>query len=651
MKFKNFFVVILLVSCLFTHGQTLDNEVLLEVDKDPVFVSEFMNVYNKNLNLVQDESQKDVDEYLKLFINYKLKLKEAKALGLDSKPTYKRELLSYRKQLAKNFMADNTVTEALVEEAYHRISNEVKAQHILVRLLEDASPADTLAAYKKIMKLREESISNGFANVMNQKGDGKTIIAEQLGWFNGFKMVYAFENAAFATAIGKTSQPFRTRFGYHIVNVLDKRESRGERTVAHIMITNKEDEVATENPEVRIQDIYKKINQGEDFESLAKQFSEDKSSASKGGLMPAFSGGQLSAVKFEDVAFDLNEIGDVSKPFKTQFGWHIVKLYNKKPVAEFKDVKAELVQKVKRDERSKRIDNALFNKIKGLYNVSDKAPDLNYFVSILTEDYYKRKWRLPSDFEAKKILFSIDSKTYTYKDFGNYLVKTQRTVRSNTPFKLVVSDKYTEFFNLSLVNYHEENLEQVNPEFANIITEYRDGLLLFDLMETTIWNAGKTDTLAIEAFYNANKKNYVTPQQIDAVVASSSKQNTLKRVSKLLQEGMSLERIKNLVNSNDAVEVIFTSGLMDAEHQAIPNKFKFEKGISKVFKHNDAYEVIQVKDVLPKTQKTLEEARGAVISDYQNNKEEKWVKTLADKYKVVVNNDILKKVKSQIKKQ
>ena len=650
MKFKYFFIQIPFFFCCLLNAQTIDKEVLLEVDGDPVYVSEFMNVYNKNLDLVQDESQKDVDAYLKLFTNYKLKLKEAKTLGLNEKPSYKRELLTYRKQLAKNFMTDNTVTEALVEEAYNRVSNDVKAQHILVLLSEDAAPLDTLAAYNQITKLREATLADGFGNVMTKKADGKTVIAEQLGWFNGFKMVYAFENAAFNTAVGETSQPFRTRFGYHIVNVQEKRKSRGERTVAHIMVVNKEGEANTENPETRIQDIYKKINQGEDFEALAKQFSDDKSSASKGGLMPPFSGGQLSASEFEDVAFGLEDVGAVSKPFKTQYGWHIVKLYNKKPVENFEDVKTELVQKVKRDERSKRIDNALYNKLKATYNLSGVQPNLDYFVSVLNEDYYKRKWKLPSDFQATKILFTIGEKGFTYKDFGNYMVKTQRNLRENTPFINIVSTKYTEFFNKSLVEYHEAHLDQVNPEFANVINEYRDGLLLFDLMENTIWNASKTDSLDIQEFYNSNKKNYILPERIDAVVASSAKQKTLKKVSKLLEENMSLDRIKNLVNSNDAVEVIFTSGIMDAEHQALPKGFKFKKGISKIFKHHDAFAVVQVKEILSKTEKTLEEAKGAVISDYQNEKEAKWVEALAKKYPVIVHKDVLKKVKSEIEK-
>ena len=417
------------------------------------------------------------------------------------------------------------------------------------------------------------------------------------------------------------------------------------------MILKKEGEATAEDIETRIQDIYKKINQGEDFESLAKQFSEDKSSASKGGLLPPFSGGQLSTPIFEDVAFGLEEIGAVSKPFKTQYGWHIIKLYNKKPVESFTALKAELVNKVQRDERSKRIDKAFYDKLKKTYHVNAKAPNLDYFVSVLNEDYYISKWKLPLDFNGEKALFTIGDKVFTYKDFGDYIVKNQRHVSRDTPFSSIVSNKYTDFLNSRLVAYHEVNLENESPEFANIINEYRDGLLLFDLMETTIWNTAKTDSLEIKEFYKLNKANYVLPERIDAVVASSSKEKTLKKVSKLLDKAMPLEQIKNLVNSNDAVDVIFTSGIMDAEHQALPKPFKFKKGMSKIFKHHDAFEVIQVKNILPETQKTLEESKGAVISDYQNDKEEKWVKSLANKYKVVVHKEVFESVKKQIEKE
>jgi peptidyl-prolyl cis-trans isomerase SurA len=651
MSLRYLLTLFLIVFFLKVTGQTTSNEVLFSVDGESVFSSEFLRVYNKNLDLVQDEAQKDVDEYLKLFTNYKLKLKEAKAIGLDKKPSYLRELANYKKQLASNFMKDNKVTDALVEEAYERISYDVNASHILVKLAEDASPQDTLVAYNNILNLRDRAIKEGFEKVRAEVHNGQTIYGEKLGYFSGFKMVYKFENVAFNTEVGNISQPFRTRFGYHIVNVLDKRKSRGERTVAHIMVIEKAGDSLAEKPEVRIQDIYKKINQGEDFESLAKQLSDDKNSASKGGVLSPFSGGQLSVQEFEDVAFGLDNIGDVSEPFKTNYGWHIVKLYAKKPIPDFEVIKPELVEKVKRDDRSKLIDDALINKLRKRYDINDEPSALSYFESIFNDDYFKRTWKLPVDFKAEQHLVKIGDKQFSYGDFGNYLLKTQRNPTQKGLYNTVISNKYEMFLNDNLIQYHEDNLENENQEFAYIVDEYRDGLLLFELMETTIWNAAKTDSIGINDYYNSHKNDYVLPKRIDAVIASSAKQKTLKKVSKLLEQEMPLERIKSLVNSNDKIEVIFTSGILDAKHQAVPKGLDLKKGVSKIYNHNNAFVVVQVKDVLPETQKSFEEAKGAVISDYQTFKENNWVKALSEKYKVIVNQETLKNIKIQIKNQ
>lgn len=651
MKLRYFSVFLLTLFSLEGQAQSISKDVLFTVDGDSIYTSEFIRVYNKNLDLVQDESQKDVDEYLTMFINYKLKLKEAKSLGFDKKPSYIRELATYKQQLAQNFITDSNVTDALVEEAYERVLNEVEASHILVRIDQDASVQDTLDAYSTILKFRDRAIKEGFETVRKEVHNGQTIFGEDLGYFSGFKMVYPFETAAYNTKTGEISQPFRTQFGYHIVYVKNKRKSRGERTVAHIMVVDKNGDSIANNPEIRIRDIYKKLNQGEDFEALAKQFSDDTNSAPRGGLMSPFTAGQISSQEFEEVAFALDSIGEVSKPFKSNFGWHIVKLYDKKPVEPFQNLKPQLEAQVKRDDRSKIIDKALHDKLKAKYHVSNHQPALAYFASLLNENYFKRSWQLPADFESDKIVFKINDKPFTYKDFGDYLVKNQGNATVKETYIDIVTKAYNSFLNTSLVQYQEANLENENKDFANIVSEYRDGLLLFDLMENVIWNTTASDSLEIQKFYESHKENYFFPERMDAVVASSAKQNIIKRVSKLLASNMGLDDIKNLVNTNGDVQVLFTSDVMDVSHQAVPNDFELKKGISKIYRHHDAFVVVQVKDVMSKKSKTFEEAKGEVISDYQVSKEHKWLGELKTKYKVEVNQESLNKVKSQIKNQ
>lgn len=648
MKLKYFAVFFLLFFIDFTTAQTQEQEVLFTVAEEPVYVSEFLRVYNKNLDLVQDESQKDVGEYLKLFINYKLKLKEAKAKGLHQKPSYQRELGSYKKQLAKNYMTDAKVSDALVEEAYEHIANELKANHILVRVAEDASAKDTLAAYKKIKELRERALKEGFETVRKQIHNGKTLFGEELGWFSGFKMVYKFENVAYDTPVGEISQPFRTRFGYHIVKVLDKRKARGERTVKHIMISTKKTD-SLFDAEARIRDIYKKIQQGEDFEALAKEFSDDKNSAPRGGLLKPFSSGQLRVPEFEEAAFALQNRGDISEPIKTNFGWHIIKLEKAQPVGAFEEIKPELEQKVKRDSRSKLIEEALIKKLKEKYGISSKTPDLSYFTSLLNADFYKRTWTLPEDFKGDSPLVKIGDKQFTNADFADALLSQQKRVRGKQPFDKIVKDTYTSFLNENLKQYQEENLENENEDFAHILSEYRDGLLLFDLMENTIWQAAKTDSVEVKKFYQKNKGNYFWPVRAKAEVASSANKKVIKKVAKLMQKNMSAEDIKALVNTNGDVNVIFTIDTVDVSHQALPKNFDLKRGVSKVYKHNNGYIVANITEVFPKKQKPYEEVKGLVMSDYQTHKENLWMEELKNKYPVVIDDDALKKVKSKIK--
>ncbi|WP_299891751.1 peptidylprolyl isomerase [uncultured Lacinutrix sp.] len=619
-----------------------EKDIIFTIDGNPVYASEFSRVYNKNLDLVKEEAQKDIDGYLKLFIDYKLKLQEAKALGLDKKPSYIREYESYKNQLSRNYLNDTKVTDALVEEAYNRLKEEVNASHILIRVNQNANPNDTLVAYNEMLKLRDRVLKEGYKAVQKEVHNGKTIYAEDLGYFSTFKMVYDFENAAYNTAVGDVSMPFRTRFGYHIVKVIDKRASQGKVTAAHIMIKGDEE---------KIKDIYKRLEQGEVFEALAKQFSEDKSSASNGGLLKPFSGGELSSTEFEKEAFGLIKKGSYSKPFKSQFGWHIVKLIEKKPLASFEDMKSQLQSKIKRDSRSQLINDSRINNLKAKYNIVENPNALDYFKSIITKDFISGKWSIPKDLQGDKKLFSINDKSFIYKDFAQHLSKSQRRKSGIKSLNTIVENSYETYMNSELLKFQEENLINENEEYAQIAGEYRDGLLLFDLMETEIWNAAKSDSIGVKDYYNKNKKDYFFNERVDAIVGSSAKKKNIKKVAKLLEKGKTVEEIKTILNTNNEVNVSFTTSEMDKKHQALPEGFKFKKGVSKIYNHNNAFVVVKVKTILPKAEKTFEEAKGKVISDFQTAKEKTWLKTLASKYKIELNQDVLNKVKEQIKNQ
>lgn len=648
MNMKRLITALCLGIVVCVQAQIKNDDVLFTVEGDPVMATEFVRVYNKNLDLVKDESQKDVDAYLELFVNYQLKVREARRLGLDENKKYLREFNNYKKQLTKNYMSDNKVTDVLVKEAYDRITNDVKASHILIRLEE--AEKDTTEVYNQLLELRDRVIKEGFEPVQKDVHNGKTVFAEDLGYFGGFKMVYPFETAAFNTPVGEVSMPFRTRFGYHIVKIFDKRKALGEVTVAHIMIS-KQQKDSTVNPEERINQIYGKIQNGEKFESLAKQFSDDKSSSNKGGVLSPFVGGQLGSEEFENMSFSLENPGDISKPFKTEYGWHIVKLIRKKGIQPFEEIEAELKNKVKRDSRSKLINSALLKKLKSKYEVEEHIDvALPYFESIINEDYFKQSWTVPENIK-KETLISIGKKDITYKEFANQLMASQRKYARQRPStKSLIENEYAAFLDDKIMKYHEDNLEFENEEFAFVLKEYRDGLLLFDLMEQEVWNAASKDSVGLQDYYTKNKSKYVWQDRADAIMMSSASKAHIEKVKQQLEKGVSVEEILSNINSNGKSNVLSTSNVFERGDDVLPSNFEFKKGISEIYQHHDAYHVLMIKEVLPSSTKTLDEARGNVVSDYQNYIEDNWVKELNQRYKVKVNDKVLKRVKKQISK-
>lgn len=645
-RFKILLLVLLALNVSFAQEK---DEVLLTVDDEPIMTSEFLRVYNKNLDLVKDESQKDVDGYLKLFTEYQLKLKEAKRLKLDEDTKYQREFLRYKKQLTKNYLSENKVTDALVKEAYERNSFDVNASHVLVRL--DGNAKDTIEAYNQVLKLRERVLKEGFDTVKADVHNGQTIFLEDLGYFSAFKMVYDFETAAYNTPKGEISMPFRTQFGYHVVKVNDKRPSRGTITAAHIMIALQQKDSLL-NPEERINDIYKKLQQGEKFESLAKQFSDDKSSARNGGKLSSFKSGQLSSTIFEDHAFALKNDGDISQPFKSEYGWHIVKRISHEPIQSFEELKPTIESKVKRDSRSQLINEAMVDELKKRYEISYNSEAKKYFTPLLDDNYFTRSWRLPEDFDKDKIVFTIGNRSFTYGEFGHHLMSAQRNYANKKgDFSVIVDNEFDKFFENSILQYREDNLELENEDFANILKEYRDGLLLFDLMEKEIWNKASKDTVGLEAFYQKHKAKYQWSDRVDVVIATSANEDYAKKALKMMKKGKSEEEIKKALDTDSQKNIIFTKGVFNTNDPKLPANLKIEQGVSEIYSHNDAFHVIDVKSVLPAGNKTLEEAKGNVINDYQTEIEANWINSLHKRFKVELNEKALEKVKTKIKNQ
>ena len=345
--------------------------VLMTVAGEDVTKSEFEKVFKKNNKSAGAVDQKALSDYLELYINYKLKVKEASELGLDTAATFVSELNGYRKQLSQPYLIDKEVSDKLMHEAYDRMQKDVRASHILIKCGPDELPKDTLEAYNKAMKARERVMKGeDFGKVAKEVSEDPSAKDNMgdLGFFTAMQMVYPFESAAFNSKIGDVSMPVRTKFGYHIIKKTDERKDPGEVFSAHIMVRAGKGTTPDDSAKAvqKINEINGKLKAGGNFEELAKQYSDDQGSAKNGGVLPSFKTGRM-VPEFESAAFALKNKGDISEPIKTQYGWHIIKLINRKEIGTYEEMQSELKASIGKDSRSEVSKSSMVNKIKKEY--------------------------------------------------------------------------------------------------------------------------------------------------------------------------------------------------------------------------------------------------------------------------------------------
>lgn len=653
MKFKSFAVSSLLICFLGLSAQNTSKKVLFTIDDSPYFTDEFVRVYQKNLDLVKDESQKDLNQYLDLFIGYKLKIKKANQLGLQEGAAYKNELKSYRDQLAKNYVTDSKVTEELIEEAYERSKKEINASHILLMLDENASPQDTLKVYQRIIDIRKKALQGEDFGTLAQNFSEDPSAKENrgnLGYFSVFRMVYPFESAAYKTPVGQVSMPVRTRFGYHLVKVNTTRENRGEVKVAHIMIfSTTADGTPNAEAESTINDIYKKLQQGESFEDLARQFSQDQSTATKGGVLNPFASGQLSSEEFENTAFSLTKENPISKPVQTQYGWHIVKLIERIPMKSLDASKQDIETKISRDDRSRLIEESVNEKLHKRYPVKKNEKSFQLALKAVNDKVYTNEWGLPENIQSLQgVLFSFANQSRTTEEFLTYVYGQQKDAATIKPLAKWVNQKYSDFVDLTLKEYYNANLENEYPEFGTVMEEYRDGLLLFELMEKEIWTKSKNDTIGLTAYFEKNSQKYQWKNRYDAMIISTTNGDVAKKALKMVKKGKTQEEIKAAFNTPEVVNVMITAGVFEENAEALPKNIAPKKGISEVLQQDKYYYVVVVNAFIPAGPKALEECKGRVINDYQQYLEENWVTQLKSDFKVEVDTAVFEEVKKQM---
>ncbi|WP_296620065.1 peptidylprolyl isomerase [Marivirga sp.] len=684
-----------------------DTQPLFTIDSISVYPDEFIYAYEKsNKNKGEIEP---IEDYLDLYIDFKLKVLEAKAEGIDTTEAYINELNGYLEEIKKPYLTAEKVNKELVNETYERLQQEINASHILIRVERDTKAEDTLKAYQKISKVKSKFESGeSFEALAREYSEDPSAQNNNglLGWFTAFQMVYPFESAAYQTEKGEISPIIRTQFGYHIIKVNDKRETLGRIKIAHIMKrfppqASAEDSLKTEKA---IREVYEKLNSGENWFILATKESDDLSTKDNGGSLPWFGAGNLPS-SLESVAFELEEEGEISQPVKSPYGWHILKLEDKRGVGSLESMRESLSRRLQRDQRSELKEVEVIKKLKAenKFRKNPEAYALLKSTGNLSIDAFKKK-------ELEVTLFTISEKTYTINDFLSGYDSTKKLDSE--------LERYEKF---NLILYEENNLESKYPEYRLLRQEYKDGLLLFEIMNQKVWSKIGEDTLTLKKYYQDNQNQYMSNAKMKVArilftdtssikpfkqpikgtyfplteeLEYDNPQNLIKKIklNDSIQEKIyfSLKLPKN-IDKNDSVKLfedlnqtfsnmevvnliysdenkIYLQLLSEANELLALNNKRIESASTEIIeltensKWNNKNEGYYIKNVTknglielkyalksyPPMQKTFDESRPELMEDFQKHLESEWLKELKQKYDVTVNEKVLNKINTEI---
>lgn len=637
MRSRIFTIVFVLLFASFAFGQTKgDGLSLFSINDKDVKVSEFVYLYNKNHQGKEGEFTKEkIEEYLRLFINFKLKVAEAESRGIDLKPEFIDELNTYKEELRKPFVAESDVLDKLVKEAYDRMKWEVKASHILINVQEHAPPPDTLVAFNKARAIRKRAMEGEsfekLARELSEDPSAKTN-GGVLGYFSALQMVYPFEEAVYHLNVADISEPVRTKFGYHIIKLEDKRPSRGEVEVSHILVRG-----TGEDTRRTIEEVYDQLKKNGGWNELCSQYSQDPGTKDNGGRLKPFGAGALaSAPQFEEVAFSMSTPGEISAPFQTSFGWHIIRFEKKILLPPFSELEEPLKRRVARDDRMSISKSAEVEKRKKELKYNESAETMSRLVGIADSSLIQGKWNAKLSATDKGFtLFSLGEKQYPLEKFAAFILKKQSP--TNVSPSAYAKQLYHQFVEESLSEMEDLKLQKANPEYRNLVNEYREGILLFSIMETEIWNKASEDTLGQRAYYNKNINSYTAGLRVEARIFSSETKETINSaMAKVLAgdtlKSEDLKQFKSVTNMRS-----FEKG----EHEAI-DKISWTIGTHQT-EANGMYYLVEVNNLIPPGNKKFEEVRASVISDYQDQLEKDWIVQLKNKYKVKINSKGKKK--------
>lgn len=633
------------------HAQAINDKTLMTVGNLTVPAGEFIRMYKKS---IEPGKKPDPDNYLQLFVVFKLKVADAIGEGFDTTRAFRNELNGYRNQLAQTYLTDQQAKDKLLQTTYQRSLTEINAWHILVSCPEGSKPADTLTAWTKASEIRERIIlGEPFEQVARSTSDDPSVRINggNLGYFTVFQMISPFEDAAYNLKKGSLSEPVRTPYGYHIIKVADKRPSKGKILVAHIMknIPAGAGDAEMKKAEEEINAVYKELQSGVPFSLLAGKYSDHKESAINGGKLTWFGAGEIIP-DFAEAAFAIRDTGKYSKPVKTAYGWHIIKLLDKKAPGTFEETRSFLESKINQSYLNSLSRRSLIDRLKKDYRFTVNQESFSWFVTHTDTLIIQGLAKYNRDSLPSGNLYTFSNQKLTNREFASFIERKASVSNSGDSLKFI-----TQSMNVladdQIIKYENSVLEKKYPEFRYLMNEFHDGILLFEISGKKVWNRVENDSAGMRAYYETIKNKYLTKRSVEGKLYVLRLQNNDEKFysaySKYSKKPDADALLMKKFNRKNDSTLIIREGIWYEGEEKILGSLGWQPG-PHFIKTGNYPSVIMIKKINEPVPLSFSEIQGEMLAGYQEFLENEWVKQLKQKYAVKIDNGVFSEIKKSL---
>ena len=619
-------------------------QILFSYGKNTVSKDEFLRAYNKNKTAATNKDQA-IKDYLDLYIKFKLKVQAAKDMHLDTLPSLTADMQNFRTQIQDNYLQDNKEVDTLVNEAFSRSQKDIHVQHFYVAINDKMPPADTLKLYKSINEAYDELRKGGkdYDGIVSEVREKiAPLQGNDLGWITVFTLPYEYETIVYGLKPGQVSKPYRSKTGWHIFKNEEERPALGKITIAQILFA-----VPAGNMQMRdhakllADSVYAALKAGAAFGEMALKYSNDRSTFMNKGLIPEFGVAKYDGA-FEAAAFSLKNDSDISKPFQTEFGYHILKRISRSPVPENRNDETYLYnlrQEVLKDSRislaKERFLKQVLLKTGFKKNTAVNQRDLWKITDSFAISNKKIETGKVND---KTVLFSFNNAKITVADWLQYAKSVRNTYAGHN--EQTYPEQLKNYISLATLENYKNRLESFDPNFNYQLREFKEGNMLFDVMERKVWSRASSDTVGLKQYYDEHKSNYKWNASADAVLFSCANEAVATNAIDEINKGKPWQ---NVIKDNSQIQE--DSGRYELSQIPVATTTNFSVGTitSPVVNKGDGTTIFSVVlKIYPENEpRSFADARGLVINDYQNFLEKKWVEDLKKKYPIKVNEKTL----------